>query len=107
MPSRIETLTKLLSAGQDNALLRYSLANEYLKETQYADAILHIEEAIKFNKDYSAAWKLFGKILYAAGKIEDAAATYQQGINIAKKNGDKQAEKEMQVFLKRTEKEKQ
>ncbi len=98
MPSRIETLTKLLSAGQDNALLRYSLANEYLKETQYADAILHIEEAIKFNKDYSAAWKLFGKILYAAGKIDDAAATYQQGINIAKKMAINKRKKKCRYF---------
>ncbi|HIF50953.1 MAG TPA: tetratricopeptide repeat protein [Thiotrichaceae bacterium] len=102
--SNIGTFKNLLEKGNDNALLRYSLGNEYFKETDFEQAILHLEKAIEFNPDYSAAWKLYAKALSENTQINEAIIAYEKGINIAEKNGDIQAIKEMRVFLKRLKK---
>ncbi|NNM00711.1 MAG: hypothetical protein HKO62_08180 [Gammaproteobacteria bacterium] len=53
------------------------------------------------NPDYSAAWKLLGKALASAGDTAAARTAYESGIACAERMGDKQAQREMQVFLKR------
>ena len=53
---------------------------------------------------YSAAWKLLGKSLDESGDAVAAAGAYRSGIEAATRRGDKQAAKEMTVFLKRLEK---
>ncbi len=100
----IDNLEKMLAAGQDNALLRYGLGGECLKLQRYTDAVLHLRKAVQLDPGYSAAWKLLGKALTEAGDVPDAMQTYRHGIDVAEKKGDKQAAKEMQVFLKRLEK---
>jgi cytochrome c-type biogenesis protein CcmH/NrfG len=54
--------------------------------------------------DYSAAWKLLGKALAESGDADGAAAAYRNGIAAAERRGDKQAAKEMTVFLRRLDK---
>jgi Tfp pilus assembly protein PilF len=102
--SNIETFKALLEKGNDNALLRYSLGNEYLKESDFTKAIIHLEKAIELNKNYSAAWKLYAKALTENKQTAKAITAYEKGIKIAEANGDKQAVKEMRVFLKRLQK---
>ena len=91
----------MLEKGQDNALLRYSLGNEYIKEKKFELAIQHLAKAVEQNPDYSAAWKLYGKALAENNQIETAKNAYETGIQVAEKKGDIQAAKEMKVFLKR------
>ncbi|MBI5041805.1 MAG: hypothetical protein HZB57_11595 [Gammaproteobacteria bacterium] len=100
----IDTFETLLAGGQDNALLRYSLGNEYLKVGDAATAVQHLQRAIEHDGAYSAAWKLLGKALAEAGDAGAAMVAYRSGIAVAERKGDKQAAKEMQVFLKRLEK---
>jgi len=97
----LQNFEAMLAQGQDNALLRYSLGNEYFKLKDFAMASLHFEQAVSQNPDYSAAWKLYGKSLVALQQSEKAIEVYTQGIAVAERIGDKQAAKEMQVFLKR------
>lgn len=104
MLTKIDTFLSMLEAGNDNALLRYSLANEYLKINDLVNARISIVKAIELQDDYSAAWKLYGKVLTELGDLKAAAEVYEKGIEIAENNGDKQAVKEMQVFKKRVAK---
>lgn len=104
MSVMIENLEKMLAAGRDNALLRFSLGNEYSKLAQYEQAAVHLQQAVVHDPNYSAAWKLLGKALNEAGRLQEALAAYRSGIEIAEKKGDKQAAKEMAVFAKRIEK---
>jgi len=103
MPSS-ETFENMLGKGQDNALLRYSLANAYVSESRHADAIEHLQKAIELDEKYSAAWKLLGACHVETGDHASAARVYERGIEVANDNGDKQAAKEMGVFLKRASK---
>lgn len=100
----IETLEKMLAAGRDSALLRFSLGNEWLKRDDPSQAVTHLREAVRLDPKYSAAWKLLGKAAEAAGDRAGAAEVFRQGIAAAQANGDQQAAREMQVFLRRLEK---
>ncbi|HET6725320.1 MAG TPA: hypothetical protein VFH85_04880 [Gammaproteobacteria bacterium] len=96
-----ERFEQMLDAGRDSALLRFSLGNEYLKADAPERAAEHLARAVELDPRYSAAWKLYGKAQAAAGRDTEAADTWRRGIEVAESRGDKQAAKEMQVFLRR------
>ncbi|NIP73527.1 MAG: tetratricopeptide repeat protein [Gammaproteobacteria bacterium] len=99
--SLIENIEKMLAAGQDNAMLRYSLGNEYLKAGDARRAAEHLRRALEQDPNYSAAWKSYGKALAEAARTDEAIRAYEKGIEVAERRGDKQAAKEMGVFRKR------
>jgi Flp pilus assembly protein TadD len=98
------TLEAMLTAGQDNALLRFTLGSAFIRHKKFQQAIEHLSRAVELDPDYSAAWKNYGKALEQDGQINEAIKAYKNGIKVADRNGDKQAEKEMSVFLKRLQK---
>ena len=99
----VVNLEKLLGGPRDNALLRYSLGNEYLKSGDAAAAAIHLREAVRRDPGYSAAWKALGRALADNGQPEAALNAYREGIRVAEVRGDKQAAKEMAVFARRIE----
>lgn len=101
----IDSLEAMLTRGQDSALLRYGLGGEYLKAGVPERAVEHLRQAVTLDPTYSAAWKLLGKTLADAGCTDEAITAYEDGIRVAEEKGDKQAVKEMQVFLKRLRRE--
>ncbi|SDT12319.1 tetratricopeptide repeat protein [Pseudomonas oryzae] len=100
----IAALERMLAAGRDNALLRFGLGNAHLDAGDAAQAALHLARCVELDPDYSAAWKLLGKAHAALGATDAARAAWQQGLEAARRRGDKQAEKEMTVFLKKLDK---
>jgi tetratricopeptide (TPR) repeat protein len=97
----VDNLEAMLARGQDSALLRFGLGGEYLKLKQYDKAIVHLREALAKDPKHSAAWKLLGEALAAAGRKDEAIKAYEDGIRSAEEKGDIQAAREMRVFLKR------
>jgi predicted Zn-dependent protease len=102
--SVIQNFEAMLARGQDSALLRYGLGNAYLNAADPRAAIPHLATAVELDPGYSAAWKLYGKALAAAGDHAAAVVALSQGIVTAETKGDVQAAREMQVFLKRSQK---
>jgi tetratricopeptide (TPR) repeat protein len=100
----ISTLEKLLGTPRDGALLRYSLGLEHAKAGNLERAIEYYRDAVTRDPLYSAAWKALGKSLAEASRPDDALEAYRQGIEAARKKGDRQVEKEMTVFARRLEK---
>ena len=100
MSTLTDRLEAMLAAGDDSALLRFSLGNAYL-DNDPGQAAEHLQRAVELDPTYSAAWKILGKALDGAGKSDAAISVYEQGIDVAERKGDKQAAREMQVFLKR------
>jgi Tfp pilus assembly protein PilF len=101
--SLVERFEAMLASGRDDALLRFSLGMQYFQAGDAARAAEHLRRAVQHDPDYSAAWKLLGKALAQAGDAAGAAAAYRDGIEAAGRKGDKQAAKEMTVFLRRIE----
>jgi predicted Zn-dependent protease len=100
----ISSLEKLLGTARDGALLRYSLGLEYAKAGDSERAIQYLRDAVERDPLYSAAWKMLGRTLADAGRGDAAREAYARGIEAARTKGDRQAEKEMTVFMKRLEK---
>jgi predicted Zn-dependent protease len=101
---QIANLLKLADTPRDGALLRFSLGSEYLKLGAFDEAVTHLVVATRKDPGYSAAWKLLGRALDAAGRKSEALVAYREGIVVAEHKGDKQAAKEMGVFARRLEK---
>lgn len=100
----IANLRAQCGGPRDGALLRFSLGNALLGAGDAAAAAEELRHAVRFDPRYSAAWKLLGKALLAADDRAGAAEAWRLGIAAAQERGDKQAEKEMTVFLRRLEK---
>lgn len=97
----ISSLEKMITSGRDSAMLRLSLARLLVQSEQWAPAADHLESAVAQDPAYTAAWKELGRVRQKLGANEAAAAAWEKGIEVAGVNGDKQAEKEMTVFLRR------
>lgn len=85
-------------------MLRFTLGKLYFDQSEMHKATEHLRAAVLQDSLYSAAWKLLGRALIEMQQNEEAAQVLQQGIAVAEEKGDKQAVKEMQVFLRRLEK---
>ena len=100
----VERFEAMLAAGRDSPLLRFSLGTHYLQSGDPRRAAGHLREAVARDPQYSAAWKALGKALAEAGERSEAIAAYREGMAVADRRGDKQAAREMGVFLRRLEK---
>ncbi len=99
-----KNLETMLTRGEDNALLRYTLGGECLKAGEPMAALEHYERSIVLDPGYSAAWRQLGKAAQAIGDSDRAREAWQEGIATAQARGDVQAAREMSVFLRRLEK---
>lgn len=99
--SRVAALEALLAGGKDSPLLRFSLGTEYLAGGDAAAALPHLQAAVRQDPDHSAAWKALGRAAVALDDTALAREAFEQGIAAASRRGDRQAEKEMRVFLRR------
>ena len=98
---RIASLRQQCGGPRDGALLRFSLGTALLDDGDAAAAIEELQRAVAFDPGYSAAWKALGKACLAAGQQAAAADAWRRGMAAAAQRGDKQAEKDMAVFLRR------
>jgi len=99
-----ENLESMLSAGRDDALLRYTLGNECLKSGDPGAAADHLGKAVAHDPGYTAAWRQLGRALEQIGDTVGALEAWQAGRKAATARGDVQAGKEMAVFVRRLQK---
>jgi predicted Zn-dependent protease len=99
----LASFERMLAAGKDSALLRYSIGNERAKAKDWPAAAEALARAVALDADYTAAWKLYARALLETGQPQAALDAYRQGIDVARRKGDRQAEKEMAVFARRIE----
>ena len=97
----INALQNMIAQGQDSLILRFGLGQALLKQGDLDAAIEHLNQALQFDIEYSAAYKLLGKAYAQNDQPDKAIETYIKGIEVATKKGDIQEVKEMNVFLKR------
>ena len=88
----------------DDPVVRLGLASAYLEAGQDEAAAREFQETIRLKPDYTAAHRGLGRALEKAGRPEEAKAAYRKGIEVGRTTGDLQTVKEMEVFLRRLEK---
>ena len=59
-----------------------NLGNSLVELKQLDEAIVHLQEAVRFKPDYISALNNLGRSLYEAGQFEDAIETYKRIIEI-------------------------
>ena len=75
---QIKQLEQLLQQGKDSAFLRFGLANAYWQSDNFANALQHVAQAVRQDPYYSAAWKLYGKVLTQLQRYQQAIEVFQQ-----------------------------
>ena len=88
----------------DDPVVRLGLASAYLEAGQGEEAVREFKETIRLKPDYTAAHRGLGRALERAGRAEEAKAAYRSGIEVGRVTGDLQTVKEMEIFLRRLEK---
>jgi uncharacterized protein HemY len=95
---------KLLERDPENPMVLYSLGSELFKDKKYSEAREHLILAVRNKPDYSVAYRTLGRTLYELGEDDEARRVFDEGREVAQKNGDLQTVKEIDVFTRRLEK---
>jgi predicted Zn-dependent protease len=85
--SRIDTFRQMLESDPDNALVRFGLANEYLKAEQYEEAIDALNNYLQRADDEGAAFGMLARAYEKVGMRDEARESYLRGIEAAEKHG--------------------
>lgn len=96
---RVQALKALLEQDPNNSFARYGLAQAYASNGQYEEAVAGYRELIAANPDYVAAYYHGGQALERMGRVDDARALYEQGIEACTRTGDAHTRSEIQAAL--------
>ena len=81
--SRIDTFKQMLDSDPDNAIVRFGLANEYLKAEQYEEAAAALKDYLERADDEGAAYGMLARAYEKVGKRDEARQAYMRGIEVA------------------------
>lgn len=84
---RIETFRQMLESDPENALVRFGLANEYVKVERYEEAIEAFNTYLQRTDDEGAAFGMLARAYEKVGMRDEARETFQRGIEAAEKHG--------------------
>ena len=100
MPAnRMEVLKNMLQQNPRDTFARYGLAMEYANSGQLESAVAEFHALLGFNPDYAAAYFHGGQALEKLGRVEEARAIYEQGIQVTARTGDQHTRSELQAAL--------
>ena len=85
--SRIEAFRQMLESDPENTMVRFGLANEYLKAEQYEEAIAALKDYLQRADDEGAAFGMLARAYEKVGKHDEARQAYQRGIEAAQSHG--------------------
>ena len=99
MGKRIDTLIELLKNDPNDTFTLYAIALEYISLKDHENAIKYLSSVIEQNDKYIAAYQQLGYVYSVTSKKEEAAQTYQKGLEIANLIKDKHAADTFSRFL--------
>src|SRR5580693_7386505 len=97
--NRLDILRGMIAANPSDSFARYGLAMEYVKGGDLREAVDEFEQLLKANPSYPAAYFHGGQALEKLGKIEEARALYQKGIEVTTAMNDLHTRSELQAAL--------
>jgi tetratricopeptide (TPR) repeat protein len=97
--SRIETLKSFIAQRPDDPFPKYALALEYKNAARLEEAREAFEVLVAAHPAYTPAYLHAGNTLVALGRVADARAVYQRGIEACARAGDAHARGELEGAL--------
>ena len=77
----------MLESDPENSLVRFGLANEYLKAERYEEAIAALNDYLQRADDEGAAFGMLARAYERTGRKDLAREAYQRGIEAANLHG--------------------
>ena len=99
MRKRLETLVELLKNDPHDTFTLYAIALEYISLKEHESAIKYLRMVIEQDEKYIAAYQQLGYVYSITSRKEEAAETYQKGLEAANLTGDKHAADSFSRFL--------
>jgi predicted Zn-dependent protease len=84
---RLEAFRKMVEKTPGNALARFGLANEAIKEGDHALAVEQLTAYLGMYDDEGNGWLRLGDALTALGRAAEAREAYQKGVAAAERFG--------------------
>jgi tetratricopeptide (TPR) repeat protein len=89
----------MLAQNPRDTFARYGLAMEYQHRGDLEGAVTEFRLLLENNPDYAAAYFHGGQALEKLGRVEEARAFYQKGIDVTSRTGDRHAQSELEAAL--------
>ncbi|MDQ6886909.1 MAG: hypothetical protein M3068_06400 [Gemmatimonadota bacterium] len=83
---RLEALRGMAVKQPHNAIVRFGLANELLKEACYEEAVEHLQAYLGMHDDEGAAYGKLAEALQRLGRDEEARSALTDGIAAAERH---------------------
>jgi len=96
---RIAQLESFLEDDPDDAFTQFALAQEHLKQDDLDTAQMYFERLVEEQPEYVGTYYHLGKLYEQRNAVEQAIETYEQGIDIARKQRDRKNLSELQDAL--------
>jgi tetratricopeptide (TPR) repeat protein len=97
--NRLDILRQMVAQDPANSFARYGLAMEYANTGAWEQAAAEFESLIQSDGNYSAAYFHGGQALEKLGRIEQARAVYEKGIEVTAQKGDAHTRAEIEAAL--------
>ena len=85
--SRLDTFRAMVAKSPHNALARFGLANECLKEGLYEEAAEELRAYLAMHDDEGNAFGRLAEALDKLGRADEARAALRAGIEAARRHG--------------------
>jgi len=98
-PSRLQMLTEFLQQNPSDAFARYGLAMEYSKAGQTEQALAEFTKLLELHPDYTNGYFMAAQTLERNGRTAEARKMLENGVEAARRTGNKHALSEMSGML--------
>jgi tetratricopeptide (TPR) repeat protein len=98
-PSRLQMLAQFLEQNPNDAFARYGLAMEYSKAGQTEQALAEFQKLLELHPDYTNGYFMAAQTLERNGRTAEAKKMLENGVEAARRTGNKHALSEMSGML--------
>jgi tetratricopeptide (TPR) repeat protein len=96
---RLGILKQMLAEDANNSFARYGLGMEYVKRGEFSQAVAEFRTLLERDENYAAAYFHGGQALEKLGRLGDARALYEKGVEATTRSGDSHTRAEIEAAL--------
>ena len=94
---RLQKLLEFFKNEPDDPFLKYALATEYLRLNDTEKSLQYYQDLVANHPKYVGTYYHLGKLYEALNRKDEAIATYEKGMAVAKEARDNHAYSELQA----------